>query len=53
MTTQPGTIITCSNFGAKNRVRPSQSGVPLSPTGHELRAVTVRLQASTTQGASF
>ena len=28
MMTPQGTIITCPNCGAKNRVRPSQSGVP-------------------------
>jgi len=36
MTTLPGTIITCPNCGAKNRVRPSQSGVPRCSVCHTL-----------------
>jgi thioredoxin 2 len=36
MTTLPGTIITCPNCGAKNRVRPSRSGVPRCSVCHTL-----------------
>jgi thioredoxin 2 len=34
--TPPGTIITCPNCGAKNRARPSQSGVPRCSVCHTL-----------------
>ena len=36
MMTPPGTIITCPNCGAKNRVRPRQSGVPRCSVCHTL-----------------
>jgi thioredoxin 2 len=36
MMTPQGTIITCPNCGAKNRVRPSQAGVPRCSVCHTL-----------------
>jgi thioredoxin 2 len=36
MMTPQGTIITCPNCGTKNRVRPSQSGVPRCSVCHTL-----------------
>jgi thioredoxin 2 len=36
MMTPQGTVITCPNCGAKNRVRPSQSGVPRCSVCHTL-----------------
>ena len=45
-----GTIITCPNCGAKNRVRPSQSGVPRCSVCHTLLPWIVDASPATFDG---